>query len=68
MNQDILKLLEEAHLIRSRSPRSRIQIYESENDELLRGWRLNSQSGTQEVLKKFSNWTARNSRFWIKII
>ena len=51
LNLDILKLLEEAHLIRSRSPRSRIQIYESENDELLRGWRLNSQSGSQELVK-----------------
>ena len=68
LNQDILKLLEEAHQIKSRSPRSRIQIYESENDELLRGWRLNSQSGSQEVVKKFSNWNARNSRFWTKMI
>ena len=60
MDQDNLKFLEEAHQIRSRSPRNRIQIYESENDELLRGWRLNSQSGTQEVLKEFLNWNARN--------
>ena len=66
--QDKLKLLKEAHKIRFRSPRSRIQSYENGSDYLIRGWRLNSQSGTQEVLKKISNRNARNSRFWIKII
>ena len=65
---DNLKLLEEAHKIRFRCPRSRIQRYESGTDKLLRGWRFNSESGTQEFLKKFSNWNARNSRIGIKII
>ena len=52
-DQDNPKLLKEANEIRFRSPRSRIQRFESESDELLRGWRLNSQSGTQEIAKNF---------------
>ena len=39
-----------------KSSRSRIETYESGSDEVLEVWRLKSQSGTQEVLKKISNW------------
>ena len=65
--------------MRSRSSRSRIKSYESGSDEVLEVWRLNSQSGTQEVLKigkkcferglqMFSRWNARKSRIGIKMI
>ena len=61
------------------SSRSRIKIFENGIGEVLKVWRLNSQSGKQEfvkigqkcfrwVLKKFSNWNARNSRIGIKKI
>ncbi len=39
------------HKMRQRSSRSRKQSYESWIDEVLNVWRLNSQSGTQEVPK-----------------
>ena len=61
------------------SCRSRIKIFENGIDEVLKVWRLNTQSGKQELvkigqksfrwgLKKFSNWNARNSRIGIKKI
>ena len=61
------------------SSRSRIKIFENGIDEVLNARRLNTQSGIQEfvkigqkcfrwVLKKFSNWNARNSRIGIKKI
>ena len=61
------------------SSRSRIKIFENGIDDVLKVWRLNTQSGKQEfvkigqkcfrwVLKKFSNWNARNSRIGIKKI
>ena len=59
-DQDNLKLLKEAHKKRFRSRRSRIKRYESGGDKLLRGWRLNCRSGTQEVLQKFSNWNEKH--------
>ena len=37
--------------MRYKSSRSRIETYESGSDEVLELWRLNSQSGTLEVLK-----------------
>ena len=59
-NQDDLILLEEAHKMRYKSSRSRIETYESGSDEVLEVWRLKSQSGTQEVLKNgkkyFESW------------
>ena len=53
--------------------------FENGIDEVLKVWRINTQSGKQEfvkigqkcfrwVLKKFSNWNARNSRIGIKKI
>ena len=45
-NLDNRKLRKEDHKIRLRSPRSRIQSYESGSDLLLKGWGLNSQIGT----------------------
>ena len=66
-DQDNPKFAKEAHKIWFISPTSRIQCFESGSDELLRGWRLISQSGTQEVVKYFSNWNARNSRIGTKI-
>ena len=44
-------MLEEAHKMRYKSSRSRIETYESGSDEVLELWRLNSQSGKLEVLK-----------------
>ena len=52
-DQDNLTLLEEAHQIRFRSHRSRIQIYEIENDGLLRGWRLTLKVGHKKFWKSF---------------
>ena len=45
-DEDNQKLRKEAHKIRFRRPKSRIQSYASGSDELLKGWGLNSQSGT----------------------
>ena len=61
------------------SSSSRIKNFENGIDEVLKVWRLNTQSGKQEFvkigqkcfrwgLKKFSNWNARNSRIGIKKI
>ena len=55
-----------------KNSRSRIIIYESTIDEVLKVWRLNSQSGTQEFLKigqkcfrrKFKKHSRRNVRKW----
>ena len=44
-------MLEEAHKMRYKSSRSRIETYKSGSDEVLEVWRLNFQSGTQEILK-----------------
>ena len=65
--------------MRKISSRRRIKSLESGSFELLEIWRLNSQSGTQEVLKiglkcferglrKFSGWNARKFRIGIKMI
>ena len=45
-DQDNQKLRKEVHKIRFRSPKSWIQSFESGSDYLLKGWGLNSQSGT----------------------
>ena len=65
--------------MRKISSRRRIKSLESRSVEVLAIWRLNSQSGTQEVLKiglkcferglrKFSRWNARKLRIAIKMI
>ena len=45
------KCLKEAHKMRWRNHRSKKKSYESWIDEVVKVWRLNSQSATQEVLK-----------------
>ena len=64
--------LKQAHKIRWRISRSRIKSYESMIDGVLKVWRLNDQSGTQEFLKigqkcfrrKLQKLSRKNVRKW----